>query len=709
MAIIVLIGLVAIPSMFTWFNLIAGWDPFGNTRNLTVAVASTDEGFKSDLIPLRIDAGERVLSALRANDQLNWEFTSKDDAIEGTKSEKYYAAIVLPPTFSADLLSFYTNGSQRIGVDYYTNEKKNAIAPKITEQGASEVVTKINATFAETLGEAALNIISSLSDFLNSADTKTALTRLQARVGQAAAQLRAGASTSEMFTSLIASSKPLVNGASDLVTASNGALGDASAGIGRGVEAAKSLKSTLDTATASLSGALAASATNYDALAARADEVFTSLDQQSGNIAGAIQGLSAAVQTQIDQFRGMRDGLVATVGPRIPEPARGAFDGVVSAIDDAIARQQALHDRIQDVAVGVPAGNSANQATLQEIRGLVDNAKRAVQDAENAYNGNLKPKLDLLAATLSSINNGIASIGNDLSEAASTLSGDAGSLVNSLSQAESTTTAISGSLTEAAGRFDNLAAALTKAIDTGDLSDLTSAIGSDPKVLATSLSAPVALNRVPVYSVASFGSAMMPFYTVLALWVGALLTAVSIRVNVPEDALGDGSRLTLNQSYLGRYGMFALIGFLQSTLVCLGNIFFVEVHPVHPVLLILAGWVASFVFTVIVYTLVAAFGNAGKAMGVILLVIQISAGGGAYPLQVLPQWFQNISPFLPATHAVNALRSALAGIYNNDYWISLCWLLMFVPPALLLGLVLRRPLINYNRNLERAVESTKLM
>lgn len=136
MASIVLFGLVIIPSLFTWFNVIASWDPFANTSNLKVAVASTDAGFQSDLMPIPINVGEQVLSELRANDGLDWVITTKDDAIDGTKSGAYYAAIVLPPSFSSDMLTFYADGADRTSITFYTNEKKNALAPKITEQGA---------------------------------------------------------------------------------------------------------------------------------------------------------------------------------------------------------------------------------------------------------------------------------------------------------------------------------------------------------------------------------------------------------------------------------------------------------------------------------------------------------------------------------------------------------------------------------------------
>lgn len=708
MTVIVLFGLVVIPSLFTWFNVIASWNPFGNTRNLTVAVANTDDGFQSDLIPLRINVGEQVVSALRANKDLDWVITSEEDAIDGTESGEYYAAIVLPPTFSADMMTFYADGSERTRIEYYTNEKKNALAPKITEQGAGEVSTSINEVFTETLGEAALNIITSLSSFLDDADTQAVLSRLQAHVGEVSAQLRAGAATADMFTSLIASSRPLVDSAGQLVEGSGAALRDATGALGAGKAAAQELKDVLATTTAALGDALAGTSESYQAVADSIDQVYAAMDAQSATTADALRAAAARVQTQIDQHRTLRDDLVQNVRPLLPEAARGSLDQVVSRIDAAIAREQALHDRLEEAATRVTDSNAESQAAHAEISGLVAEAKAAVDDARDAYTGSLQPKLDALADTLAVIGGNIDAIGADLSSVAASLSGS-DSLSTALTSAETLTTGISASLSETAGRFDALSAALGKAIDTGDLTELTDVIGADPKALATHLAQPVALERVPVFSVVSFGAAMTPLYTVLALWVGALLISVSIRVDPPQGAGTDLPALSPAQTYLGRFGVFALVGFLQSSLVCLGSVLFTQVQPAHPFLLILAGWVMSLVFTLIVYTFVVTFGNAGKALAVLLLVVQISSSGGAYPLQVLPEWFQGVSPFLPATHAVNAMRSAIAGIYENDYWVSLGSLALFAVPALLLGLVLRLPLIGFNQKLLRALESTRLM
>ena len=709
MAIIVMFGLVVIPSLFTWFNVLASWDPFGNTKNLTVAVASTDEGYQSDLVPIRVNVGEQVLSQLRANDQLNWVITSEDDAIDGTKAGRYYAAIVLPPSFSADMLTFYSDGAQRTELAYYTNEKKNALAPKITGQGAEGVSAQISAVFTETLSDVALSLISSLSDFLTDADTQAALTRMEARVGSVATQLRAGAQTADMFGALVQGTIPLAQSASALVTGTETAFGNASDAAGSGAGAAQQLADTLQSATSSIADALSTTAQGYAAVGASVDELYGQIDQLSGSQADTLTTIAGRVQQQIDSAGTLRATLVDDVRPQLPPAGQQALDDVVAQLDRAIARQQAVHDALVQGAADITTGNANAQATHQQVTALLAQAVQALTDAQNSYTGTLKPQLDALGQTLTVIDGDISAVRSDLQQAAAGLSGASDSIIGTLQGAQGVATRLSTALTQSATKFDAVQQALSHAAQTGDLAGLSEIIGSDPSVLATSLAEPVRVDRVEVYPVVSFGAGMAPLYIVLALWVGALLMTVAIRVDVTRDTLPGEPELSPTQKYLGRYGIFAATGLAQSTLVILGLILFVRIEPAHPFLLILAGWVISLVFTLIIYTFVVAFGNAGKALAVLLLVIQISGSGGAYPLQLLPAWFQNVSPFLPATHAIAAIRSAIAGTYGADYWVSLGVLALFVVPTLLLGLVLRRPLISFNRGLVEAMASAKLM
>ncbi len=437
--------------------------------------------------------------------------------------------------------------------------------------------------------------------------------------------------------------------------------------------------------------------------------VLGARNSQSQAAVATLNTLAGQVDSQITAHQGLRDELQAQADAATDPVLRDALELLVSRIDGALARQGLLRDRLQEAAARLSQGETDSQVTRDEVIALVDEARNAVEGVQSSYAESLRPQLEQLAGTLSSINGGFVAIGDDLSGAVSALSEGSGSLMGVLKAAEGTMTTIAGDLDAAAARFDGVASALRDASESGDLSKLTEIIGPDPETSAGELSSPVALKTIPVFKVDTFGAQMAPFYSVLGLWVGALLLSVLIRVDVVRDRLPSGANLTLPQEYLGRYGIFAVLALLQSSLLYVGLIGFVGVRPVYPALLILAGWVMSLVFSRITYTLVLSFGEAGKALAVFLLVVQISAGGGAYPLSVLPQWFQNISPFLPVSHATTAVRAAIAGIYDGDYWISFGCLVLFVVPALLLGLVLRVPLIGLNDDLAKALESTRLM
>ena len=192
-SIIIVLGLVLLPSIFTWYNVLACWDGFGNTGNLKVAVANSDEGYQSDLVPLKVNIGDQVVSALRANAQMNWVFTDEEDAVDGAEAGRYYAAVVIPQSFSRDMMTFYSGDVEHARIVYYSNEKKNAIAPKVTGQGADQISAQVNRVFAETLSETALGISQALLDYMDDTDAGGALGKLAGSIGDIGGQMTTAA------------------------------------------------------------------------------------------------------------------------------------------------------------------------------------------------------------------------------------------------------------------------------------------------------------------------------------------------------------------------------------------------------------------------------------------------------------------------------------------------------------------------------------
>ncbi len=264
------------------------------------------------------------------------------------------------------------------------------------------------------------------------------------------------------------------------------------------------------------------------------------------------------------------------------------------------------------------------------------------------------------------------------------------------------------------------------------------------------------VNRIALYPVANYGSAMTPFYTVLSIWVGAIILVAMMKVSVSDrekaKVLGLGETLPMGetmgvkdaviagrtagpgamldvlrkprpespgnarrfglhpyQEYFGRYAIFGAMALLQGTLVCLGDMFFLGVQCEHPLQFLMVGWLCALVFSLLIYTLTVSFGDIGKAIAVVLLVMQVAGSGGTFPIETLPPFFQTICKWLLFPYGVDAMHSAMAGSFGNEYWVSMGKLALFILPALLLGLVLRKPVMRLNDWIIRNLESTKVM
>lgn len=160
-AILLMAALVIIPSLYAWFNIKALWDPYSNTGELPIAVYSADTGAKFQ--DKDVEIGDQVIKNLHENKQLGWRFVdSKKQVVDGVRSGKYYAGIYLPKEFSKDLLSFTSGDIQKPKIEYYLNQKINAIAPKITDKGAGSIQTEISQEFIKTASSTLLKVFNEI-------------------------------------------------------------------------------------------------------------------------------------------------------------------------------------------------------------------------------------------------------------------------------------------------------------------------------------------------------------------------------------------------------------------------------------------------------------------------------------------------------------------------------------------------------------------
>lgn len=738
---IMVFGLVLIPLLFTCFNVLASWEPFENTEKLKIAVASNDRGHRTDIGAIDVNLGNEVLSKLSRNHDIDWQITDSEDAIDGTKSGDYYAAIVLPENFSTELMTFYVRGTKAPKLTLYTNEKKNALSSIITGKGASGVIQEIDKNFTQVVASVGLGAITSLDEYLNTSDSKQALTRVQNRVDDTAARLRSGAQTARSLSTLVETTVPLVETA-DSILENAGARMDILRNGSGGGNVAGDLEDAVGNVRGSVSTALDATQASYEGVRDRVNELVDGTQATSSATADTFDAMAAKFGQQADGLTAMRDHLEDTVGAVVPDVAKPGYDRAISDLNASIARTRGLQESFSAVAADLRGGRDTG-SSISQAKNAFTAAIAAVQNAKNSYEQNLRPQIDALSEPVSRLSNDIEVIGEDIRGIRGTLSG---SPVDTLRKTSAATMGLSNRFDDLAARFDEIHNALEEAKDTGDLSRIAAAIGDDPSALAAQLAAPVQVEEDPVFPVQSFGAGMAPFYATLALWIGALLSSVLIRTTVrsrgaqkvgdeveaalddaqSDEALDDADAesdessdqqinaaqtddYTRVEKYFGRFATFATVGLVQSTLMVLGLQVYVGIEPAHRFLMLLAGWVISLVFMMIIFSFVFTFDNAGKAICVLLLVMQVSAAGGAYPLPLVPQWVQNISPWLPGTYAIDMFRSSIAGIYEADYWKLMFMLALFIIPSLILALGLQRIFEKGINGIKNAIEETKVM
>lgn len=716
-ALIVAVGLVIVPTLYAWFNIAGSWDPYGNTGNLKVAVANSDNGYMSDLIPVRVNIGDTVVSALRENDQLDWRFVSESDAVEGVRSGEYYAAVVIPENFSSRMMTVFSSDAEHAEIVYYENQKANAIAPRVTDKAASTVRQQIDETFAKTISDVGLATTSSLLEFMDGDQIAAYAGNLSGTLAGAITTLRDASGSVDEFAGLLQSSTGLLDSTSDLLASAGAANEDAEALVGDAKTGLSGMHDALDAAVAAINQSLKDSAGDYDAAAKAIDEAFGAADAHVSLTVTQLRDASADVAKRASDMRDVQDNILAVErdveGSDLPEKLKAELvqkiDIVANTVGNVANQQELLAKHLSDAAASLETGAADARAKAQAVKDGIAEAKGSIGGVKDSYNATLKQQISDLSDAVADVARRGSDMADDLGATVTDLSHAASALSDDLAGAHEVLAGASADLVSAADDLQRLKEGLDTAVTSGDLDRVRELIGSDPAALADALAAPVALDRQAVYHIKNYGSAMAPFYTTLSIWVAGIVLAAMLKANVDEADVKALGNPRPHELYLGRYAFFALLAFAQATLVCAGDLLFFGIQCEHPFQFVLVGWLAGFVFSNMIYTLTVSFGDIGKAIAVVLLVMQVAGSGGTFPIEMTADFFQAVYPFLPFTHAINAMHAAMAGAYGMEFWIELGTLSLYLIPSLALGLVFRRPVIRANRWIIEKLEETKLM
>ena len=591
------------------------------------------------------------------------------------------------------MLSFLNGNLSNPTLKYYENEKKNAVAPKITGKAKTAVQEEVNAAFVETLA-GYVSDAASVAE-VNGIDPQQMLADLASRIDDLGDDINncitladSAAGLTGAADSVLDASDNFIDSTQDVFEANDKLLNDAQKDLDK-IEKPDTKK--LDDTVNQLKD-------NADSL-----ETFDTV------IVELLSAGDLAYGVFIDRNRDRWVKRIDKMKADTDEQAKFVKDEGFTALSKKF---EDLSATLEDISSGLKSLDksmkySEREAILKEISKNNDKASKQVDNIIKQIRKDIDANIGKALANTRTSLAGFRSIMSDTDQDLSTLTNNLNSYGDALSELRSS---INGTITNLGSLQDGtyyLSGLLRDASGNDLLSVLNNLMANDETAVAEYLANPVGMDTEVLWPIENYGSAMAPFYTVLAQWVGALLTAVLIKVKVKKR--DDLQHLKLHEWYFGRLGLYMLVGIAQALVVSAGDLLYVRIQCVAPLRFVLLTCINGIVFMMINYALVFALDNIGLGAGVIVLVLQVAGSGGTYPVEVLPGIFRTLYPLMPFRYAMDAMRECIGGMYDDTYWKCIGALLLFAAFSIAFGMALYGPARKLNEMIAASKAKSEIM
>lgn len=667
-ACVVVVAIALLPSLYAWLNIYSNWDPYGNTGGISIAVASLDEGY-TDEDGTYENKGDDVVADLREATSINWVIVDTEEAAKGgVESGDYYAAVVIDREFSRNMFRMLTDWTGKPAITYYENAKKNAVATKITDTAVETLKRSISENYLEVVIDGIMEQSNLLAADLTADDPEAAV-------------------------------KGVLYQAQDLLHACGRMMDAFEAAGGSGVS--ESSAAALEAAVANINKNLPDGAQ----LQQTAAEIQMQLNTALARVERALDRLNSAIENAPDQKETQQKLL----------DAADTMDKTADALETWAAGLEASGTEAGKTQAEAARQTAAEcRKTAKQLRALAESPDSADLLADcDALVKSIRTMVDKIPVTSKALQKELDTVAGqvaDTMEGMAALAGDAKAMKTALAE---TADAVGDTMALLRPATEKLLTSLESTID--DLEGLTTdeymdtlvdILGGDPAVYGQYFPEMVQTSVNAVYPIANYGSAMTPFYTVLAIWVGGVILSSLIKIHARTEGLIDPKPAEL---YFGRYLFFFVLSQIQAAVIVTGDLYILKVQCLHPGMLYLTGALTAFTFSLLIYSLAISFGDVGKAIVVVIMVMQIAGSSGTFPIELLPAIYQKIYRFFPFPYAIDAMRECICGMYGNYYWQQIGFLLLFAAAALLIGLLVRRPFMGLNHFMEEKLEETELL
>ena len=648
---IIIVGLIFLPSMYAWPNILSSWDPYGHTNNIKVAVTSEDAGATVDGKELNL--GNSLVEGLKSNKNLNWQFVSnKEEAENGVRIGDYYASIVVPKNFSQDMTSVSRTEPKRATIEYTVNEKINAISPKITNSGASAIANNISKNFVETangvifekLHEAGIKFEENLPSIEKAKEEIFKLNDNFSTYESTLSELIGKVEYGYNILNNVQNTLPEI----DRVATNSIMIAD-KAGI-----TINNIQGFNERLLPIINNHLNV----VEEVSKEANVIAKELQQKpdkTEEIKARQKALDSRLQASTERLQLVKNIFEYFNKLSNERLFNNQLERVTTLLNDITTIKEVNNniynkmDHYDEIADTVKEEFVNKSARINEVSSNM-NSKLNVEVAPliSQVLSKAEVNIDKVSGIIAGVQGELPAVERKLSETEVKISNAYGKLLSLQAQMPS-----------AKSKIQKLTDEIKKADRGIDKNQLFNLLKVDYKQQAEFFANPVKLQENKLYHIENYGSAMTPFYTVLSIWVGSLLMSSLLTTKVEDE----DNKYKPYQKYFGRGLLFVIISLFQTLIITLGDMYVLGTQATSPYRFVIYALLISLLFSSIIYTIVCILGNVGKAVCIVLLVLQLGSSGGTFPIQMTSEFFQALYPKVPFTYSIGLLREAVGGVY----------------------------------------------
>ncbi|MGL5616395.1 MAG: YhgE/Pip family protein [Sarcina sp.] len=675
-AILIITGLCIIPSLYAFVNIKACWDAYTNTSQIPIAVVNSDAG--AVIGGKSLNVGDNIVSQLKTNHAIDWQFVSVQQANIGLADGDYYAEIDIPSNFSANLATLTSDNPVKPELIYKVNTKLGPVANKITEVAQQNVLAQVKSSIMSTISQQVFQVLNGYGE--KAAENKNeiialkdAIINLNNNIGPVTDALNGVSTNANSLSEYLSTIKATIP---DI----NSSLGEIQNNTSNLASIGSNTQNLINNSLKNVELNLVQSQTTLNNLSSLAgqlkDGVNTSqatdlLNSMSSNIGNANNSLTANIN--------YLNAMAKNTGSKVI----GGLVNQLEAVEQSLAQCKATVDSASST---ISSGGQLATNTLSSLQSQSSGLSNSIGSAINTYNGSVKGDLSTIGNGLISATSSAAQLINDTQNLGNKISSAIGTANTGSALAAQSAKELSGDLNQYKGLISELSTKLS-ALSDNDINQIISVLQGNPMLMGDYISSPFNFEQETIYPVANYGSGMAPVYSVLAFWVGILLLSSLLRTETVEF---EGSEnMTIREKHFGKMLTFVFLGIIQSLVIALGDKFLLGVQTENLPLFIAAAVITDITFAIIIYTIVSLFRTMGKAICIVLMVIQLAGTGGTYPIQALPLIFRIIKPFMPFPYGVDTMREAIGGPYWPNVTKDIACLIAFAIIFILIGYFLK--------------------